>query len=836
VAVGVAFGVAGGVAFGMEGGVAGGVTVGVAFGVAIVVMGGVMSGVAVGVAFGVAVGVAFGVMSGVAGGVMSGVAFGVAGGVAVGVAVGVAFGVAGGVMSGVAVGVAGSRLLFYPLLWLQARLWPPEGHPILWDELNPWPLPRSGAWLQDALRNDYATGLQRAAQAAANPFQRGAVQAALTAYLQQHPAPLAQLYALVQEPLLDAYLVMPALERQRRRFPTARVVLLGELGQQPVDGSGGDSETSERLAWRLTRRQRRRVPTPLAFFCGFLYLLERYRDMWATEWFQDNSLLTVVAGASEGVRPLVHGPEVAGAFAALVHFLTLATPGEIAVVAPHLSWIDALSPPLLRPAVVEALQGLGDVSREAAAFAQASSTSHRAAALNRAAGALNELAGFIPAQVHVPEGVLLARVVAGWQAIVAAEQGRLGQTALAAMSPAMRRVAGVPERRAALWQRPAGPLDNPYIAGDPVYLPLLVGRTDIFNRLGEIWAAKANPDSVILYGHRRMGKSSILRNLDQAAPPGSLIVYADMGGETAFVSSTADLLLGLAERIYRAAAGAFPAGGLPEPEPADYDSPARAQFQFNRLTGRVHELLNHQTLFLALDEFEAIERSVKEGKIGADIYQFLRSKSQEPWLTLVFGGLHTLDEMSRDYAQPFYGSYSNIRVSYLSREAAWQLITNPTEDFELDYDGRAVTRIIEETGGQPYLVQQVCRDALDHLNHELFDLQRERPVKILPTDVDAVLDEQFFRRGSVYFDGVWGQATTPAQQALLQRLAQRAAPWSLAEMAAASGQPPEELTELLRWAVRHDILRRSADDPPTWEFCVPLLRRWVQTRQPGPPA
>ncbi len=57
--------------------------------------------------------------------------------------------------------------------------------------------------------------------------------------------------------------------------------------------------------------------------------------------------------------------------------------------------------------------------------------------------------------------------------------------------------------------------------------------------------------------------------------------------------------------------------------------------------------------------------------------------------------------MSRADQQLFYGSYTNIRVPYLPRDAAWRLITNPTEDFMLDYEREAVERIIDVTGGQP---------------------------------------------------------------------------------------------------------------------------------------
>ena len=163
------------------------------------------------------------------------------------------------------------------------------------------------------------------------------------------------------------------------------------------------------------------------------------------------------------------------------------------------------------------------------------------------------------------------------------------------MSPAARRAAGIPERASAVWQHPLTPFDNPYIAGDPVYYPLFAGRTDIFNRIGEVWSVKENPDSIIVYGHRRMGKSSILRNLEQAAPPGSVIVYADIAGETSFVESTADLLLGLADRMVAAVKRVYPEAKLPVPDPNDFTSPPRAQIQFNRIAERVRDVLGKTT-------------------------------------------------------------------------------------------------------------------------------------------------------------------------------------------------------------------------------------------------
>jgi hypothetical protein len=167
---------------------------------------------------------------------------------------------------------------------------------------------------------------------------------------------------------------------------------------------------------------------------------------------------------------------------------------------------------------------------------------------------------------------------------------------------------------------------------------------------------------------------------------------------------------------------------------------------------------------------------------------------------------------------------TNINISYFSYADAWRLITNPTPDFTVNYELPAVDRIITATGGQPYLIQFICRDALNRLNHELFDELKEREAKITLADVDAALNDDLFRRGTGYFDGVWTQVSEAAQQDLLRCMARREEAWTLAELEEATHHPAEVLRQHLQLAERRDILRQRDG---AWEFCVPLMRRWI---------
>jgi hypothetical protein len=156
------------------------------------------------------------------------------------------------------------------------------------------------------------------------------------------------------------------------------------------------------------------------------------------------------------------------------------------------------------------------------------------------------------------------------------------------------------------------------------------------------------------------------------------------------------------------------------------------------------------------------------------------------------------------------------------------LITNPTENFALNYEPEAIEQVITVTGGQPYLVQQICRDALDHLNHDLFDLELDREVCIALADVNAVLGDDFFRRGTVYFDGVWTQASEREQRRLLRVMARQDDPWTVSELETATDLDPKTLRRHLRWAERHDVIVRIGTEQ--WGFHVPLMRRWIRGR------
>jgi len=91
------------------------------------------------------------------------------------------------------------------------------------------------------------------------------------------------------------------------------------------------------------------------------------------------------------------------------------------------------------------------------------------------------------------------------------------------------------------------------------------------------------------------------------------------------------------------------------------------------------------------------------------------------------------------------------------------------------------------------------------------------------------LEDDFFRRGTVYFDGVWTQASETNQQVLLCSMAQGDEPCTLSQLIAITGMDEQILLQQLRWAERHDILYKI--DADRWAFHVPLMQRWLRSRE-----
>ena len=171
---------------------------------------------------------------------------------------------------------------------------------------------------------------------------------------------------------------------------------------------------------------------------------------------------------------------------------------------------------------------------------------------------------------------------------------------------------------------------------------------------------------MVLFGHRRMGKTSILRNVTNLIP-GIKFIYVNLQCLVT-ISDLGEMLMGIAEDI---------ATSL-EIEDLEYNQFRDApELAFKGFLKKVLEMIEDERLIIALDEFETIEELIRDEKIPEGFMKFLRGlMHMSPRIAFAFAGLHTLQEMTADYFKPFFASVIPIHVGFLNKAATCQILEN----------------------------------------------------------------------------------------------------------------------------------------------------------------
>ena len=450
---------------------------------------------------------------------------------------------------------------------------------------------------------------------------------------------------------------------------------------------------------------------------------------------------------------------------------------------------------LLRPTTWQTLDRFVKVIEDIKIINRGVSRVSRSSALNRALGELTTILNTANTLAKA-EQELIIDIAKNWQQQLSQIAGEVGEIVI------------------------TKPVNNPYVIGDPVMGNLFIGREDIIRRLKELWLRSIQLQSVVIYGHRRMGKTSILRNAAESLDNQVKIVYVNFLKLGDVTQGVGEVLIFISDEISKVV--------NIEP-PHDDDLLKLPERTFDRYFNEVIKNLSGG-LIIAIDEFEKIEYLIKAGKISPDFMGFLRGLVQtSPKVAFAFAGLHTLEEMSADYFQPFFASVINIRVGFLSRGATGEILANPAiEDFLLDYTPEALDKIYDLTYGQPYLVNLIGYHLVRLYNDFVFEQGRNRDHIFTVEDVETVVNKpKFFTQGRNYFNGVWGQSGENhdhTQQIILTHLAKHTAGLTVNELIELTGINETDLHQALETLKGHDVI---VENQGRWKIIVELFRRWV---------
>ncbi|MCB9433549.1 MAG: ATP-binding protein [Ardenticatenaceae bacterium] len=343
-------------------------------------------------------------------------------------------------------------------------------------------------------------------------------------------------------------------------------------------------------------------------------------------------------------------------------------------------------------------------------------------------------------------------------------------------------------------------LDNPYIIGVPLTekQELFVGRTDISSRIEQLLLDRRRPP-LLLYGQRRVGKTSLLNNLGRLLPRHIVPLFVDLQGPATRAGDAAGFFYNVA-RAMRQSARRQRQLELPElPRETLAADPFTA---FDEWLDAVEAVLGSQTGLLLLDEFEVLAEAFANNRLDeAAILGTLRHLIQHhPRFKVLLSGSHTLAAFHR------WSSYlinvQLVHIGFLSEAETNQLVERPVAGFALRYEPAARARVWELTSGHPFLVQLLCAEVVALKNEQPPGQRRLATVADVETAVLPALEH-----GSFFFADLAQNQVSEAGRAFLRQVARGE------ETAVAN-------PSLLNQLVAQEILQ------PNGTFRVELVRRW----------
>lgn len=359
-------------------------------------------------------------------------------------------------------------------------------------------------------------------------------------------------------------------------------------------------------------------------------------------------------------------------------------------------------------------------------------------------------------------------------------------------------------------------LENPYIFGVPLGQDeeLFVGRSDLAARI-EMHLSDRRSPPLLLYGQRRMGKTSLLRNLGRLLPSSTLPLFVDGEGIAGAVND-ADLLYAIASAMVRSAERHRKLI-LPRRERAAFnESPFIC---FNEWLDELEVLLEAQKsiALLALDEFEVLDAMGQNGRFSIDdILRLLRHLAQHrPRFKVLLAGSHTLDEF-RHWAS-YLINMQVLKISYLSPQACLGLIEHPVKDFALQYQQEASQAIVELTRGHPHFVQLICYEIVERKNQQPPAQRR----LVTPDDVEGAVQEAL-HTGDLFFADLCQQIGSNGV-AVLRTLAQHGPKAALDSASLATQLNHNDLSNTIALLLHRDLIEETANG---YRFQVELFRRW----------
>ena len=305
--------------------------------------------------------------------------------------------------------------------------------------------------------------------------------------------------------------------------------------------------------------------------------------------------------------------------------------------------------------------------------------------------------------------------------------------------------------------------NNPYVAGPP-----LRGEEGFFGRHDILdWVLRElrnpNTNALVLFGQRRIGKTTLLLQLLRTLPANSFLpVCFDLHDQAKH--PLGKVLADLADSVAKRARFMLS-------DSKDFDD--AGYFFRDTFLPRIYDVVgeDRRPVFL-LDEFDVLdwtaEAELPETAAAKGLFPLIRRiMTEDPRPAFVFAVGRRAEDLSMDFTSTFKASLVK-EIWVLDHESAEALVRQAEANGTLQFTDQSVARVLSLTSGHPYLTQLLCQ----RIWERAYSKDPIRPPLISVPDIDAAIPDAL-ETGSQALTWLW-DGMTPAEKIYAAALAETA--------------------------------------------------------------
>lgn len=290
-------------------------------------------------------------------------------------------------------------------------------------------------------------------------------------------------------------------------------------------------------------------------------------------------------------------------------------------------------------------------------------------------------------------------------------------------------------------------LSNPYAPfaeGGPVDDPtMFVGREDVLRRLESSLLSEYGSKSIVMYGQKRAGKSSLLEHLRRRLASHATVIPVCFSLQEVAprLSDTAlfhRILQGVHEALedLRLEGRTVPTFSPPDVDSLESHPTLRFHDSLSALVRSMKRSGDRFKIILLVDEFTDIFKEIQKKRIPGEFMKAWKSVIEKKYFASVLVGQDIMPIFKERFPNEF-GVTEDERLTYLDEGAAEALVQDHIGSDR--FVGRAIGRILDLTACSPYYTMMFCSRLVDYMNET-------RSMKVTEADIRLV-EEEMLRGG-----------------------------------------------------------------------------------------